>query len=71
MSTVTERPEVAAALETIGATEIMPGVFQARLSTGQLVVIEEPAVWTTCAGCGDLMAAAPGQDRCEWCEVGR
>ncbi len=75
-----ERPggNVRAALALLGAVEVAPGVLQARLSTGQVVQITRPgsgsepvAAWSTCVGCGDLMAAAPEATRCEWCEVGR
>jgi hypothetical protein len=62
--------DVAAALATIGAVMVAPGLYEGRLSTGQVVLVSEPATtWTTCSVCGDLMAAAPERSRCDWCEV--
>jgi hypothetical protein len=64
--------DVAAALATIGAVLVAPGVYEGRLSTGQVVLVTEPATtWTTCSSCGDLVAAAPEKTLCDWCEVAR
>lgn len=64
--------EVAAALRRVGAVMVAPGVYEGRLSTGQVVLVSEPATtWGICSCCGDLMAVAPEKTICEWCEVAR
>lgn len=56
-------------LGALGGVEVEPGIWCVELPDGSKeLVFEEVPQWTTCGGCGDLMAVAPEVDRCPWCE---